>query len=414
MSTDFQHLPWEDAADLSARLTALPIFQRFAPDSDTSEVLKRFFVLKRSQVAPGKPSLSVELRDRLKKADEHFATLGPEERRKLDGSMRALRRRVQRLECDTCALKSGHVCGGEDEDRDDAQLQAPGLCIRLLHELFGDVRNRYGEMIDRWAYDGDSAHRADLDCYLSTRAQPESAYDRAGPDWKICGSTRFTDSATGRESRVKLSIGIDELDWPSLCATFWILVHEYICHSQQGRPDAKPRKACEPSCAFFEGWMDELAIRLVTADLAAMLFPPSSSTFVRNHAPELFAAANQYRSNRYDWGPNERRRRIAEQWEFGVRALGAIDRFLQSFDIDQSRGGLERSIIPLCRLSFRLLAHAPTAAQAARIVAGLFAAPRAARLSAADARLHHLLTAPITNLSNFINELDRITTLSDM
>jgi hypothetical protein len=414
VSDDYRHLAWADATQLSARLVALPIFQHYAPGSDEAEVLKRLF--KPSGVGAEGKSTSQELLDRLDKADQHINTLEAPVRAQMKRPMLALRRAVRKVNCADCSLKSAHQCNGASEDKDDRQLDQPGLCIKLLHDLFQDVVTRYAQWIDRWVFDGEVEHRTDLTLLFSTRAHAEYAYDRAGPEWKICGSTRFVDPLQGRVSLIKLSISYEELDWSSLCAAFWILVHEFVCHAQQGGPTASARVPCLPSCHFFEGWMDEIANRLLLADLDAGLFSKTACDFVKNNAPSLRQAAEGYRNNRYGWCPGDRRHKYAAQWDLGVKAVAAVDRFLQSFDADERSATSERSLPPLLRLSFRIVAAAPNPKQAEKLVIGLLTAAYSAPRKGIDlaGRLYALITGPIGDLYSWINELQDIVELSDM
>lgn len=396
---------WIHATDLAARLKALPVFRDISPESPESELATRFF---KPESRNGGAPLSEQLRERFRRVEHHVGQFGVDTQARLKPLLDSLRASLDLTACKTCAHNSQHVCGGVNLALDDLQLESPGLCLELLHAMWRDVTGRYGAALDELARSGDATTRADLTCYLSLRVKAESAYDSPGRDWKAGGTTRFADARDRRVSEIGLALAVDELDWRSLCVVYWVFVHEFLCHANQGRATALPRQPCRQDCLFFEGWMDEVAFRLMALDLDTGILLGPSTGFVAQHACELRQAASDFRCDRYGWHPGERRLRFSASWDQGKEAVGQVISFLERHDATpQVPGARIRALQVLFKLSFRLQALAPSPSQAREIMMLCLTGPwqASSREPAVAVRVKGLLTQPIDDLRFWINEL---------
>ena len=161
--------------------------------------------------------------------------------------------------------------------------------------------------------------------------------------------------------------------------------------------------------------MDEIAARMLRADLDGGRLGTSVSPFVNTHSRGLAQAASDFRCSRYGWGPSATRHKFARQWDLGVKAVDVVDRFLKGFvpegTLDVEADTLER----LVRLSFRLVGYGPESDLASQIVTWLLTAPTVAQGQGneIEGRLYYLLTAPIKDIYKWINELRSIAGVTD-
>jgi hypothetical protein len=197
---------------------------------------------------------------------------------------------------------------------------------------------------------------------------------------------------------------IQHLDWASLLQVPWLITHEFICHVQQipgAGGAARPR--CAPGCVFYEGWMDEVARRLLQTDLVARAVKPHTG-FIFKHRLTIDDAATKYRAWRYGDAPGANPPKYAAQWKIGMNAARSL---LQLFELACPPDTALRNLVGL---SFRIQRAHPTAAQLEQLawLCQLVSERAMAGDRAIRGRALSVLTGKIVNIAKWINELRRI------
>jgi hypothetical protein len=408
---------------LAVRLFAVQAFRKLQSDSFTSRVFASFCRIDERNAAAvesGGITLADWLHDQLETSRTFLAG---ESGRPLaevsaaNDALRSLSAAIERSTCLKCAdhKKTNHICRGQDANRDARQVGNIGFCIAVLHQLFGYFRKSVSDVIQQWVLDGDLVPLAHLDVRLSTiwRGEPRTQ----GPEerWQVSGRTRFRDREVTphRLSDVQLIFQPAFFDWPSLLVVSWVLMHELACHAFTGfGQGSSQRPECAQDCPFFEGWMDEVAYLLLSADLSFNLRATrrARSEFLTDYRDDILAMANLFRAQRYGDDTGVPVSVHAIQWRLGVQAArDTRDVFERSPLNGDAQDRRRWSLKALIRLSYRIQRHAPAKAEAKQIT--LLLATLAARGRKAGRedpylkRLLLLLTDRIPDISLWINSL---------
>jgi hypothetical protein len=389
----------------TAKILALPIFQVILAQTPQEEVFRRFCsTVEREKSGSGlHDTLGDFLKRQLQLAEGHANALTTQERSLIAPLMADLRSAVNAAVCATCAGPAGHQCDARNASKDSAQITDRGLCLTFFRDLHDTQVNRLKAVIEEWGRAGDP------DLTDSLRHQWGTAWTGAttqpsATNPKVGARTEFLDGGNplARYAELQLGFSVDELDWSSLLMVPWLLAHEFVCHVQQ-TPEvtSMPRKLCRPACAFFEGWMDEVAYLLLQADLASGWFGSGSSEFLNRHHLDVLAAAQQFRSWRFGLP-------MAPQWRLGTRAAKDVLRVFEvTSSVSDETWRRKSALHQLTALSFRIQAASPSPAQLDQVVDSCWAA--AARALKNDlptrSRVLVLLGGPIDDMSNWINKL---------
>jgi hypothetical protein len=153
-----------------------------------------------------------------------------------------------REECAPCA-KLSHCCCQLADGPSEPKPPAGGPCISEIRELMRNVENEVRRIY---------AHFAQLPVpRLQFSARGAHAEEAHGlfQEFHLNGWTDV-------ESNVAACIvGLDfkegHFDWPTLCQTLYVFVHEMMCHAFQGLHGE--RRNSDERCSWSEGWMDALA-----------------------------------------------------------------------------------------------------------------------------------------------------------
>jgi hypothetical protein len=407
-----QHLPLDALTLLATRLVALPIFRRFDPTSSEGEVVRRFCpMLDTLRAVQPPPELSAFLASRLTEARAHLATLPPPETAAITPKLNAVRAALGAVNCATCAGVSGHRCDRVDERRDDAQIDATGLCLGVIRDMHTHVVASVQAALDTWT-DVDREIPQVLDHRWATDWTGRAQFQFPTRDWKSGADTEFQDDAAGRLAEIRLALGVEELDWDSLLAVVWLFNHELLCHVRQVPAGPQPRQPCRAFCPFFEGWMDEVAHGVFEADLISGWLGASASVFVTAHRQEIIDAASDFRRDRYGRGPGANPRRLAAQWQLGAEAARVVRQFLERVSPEVDEGSRRRlSLAQMLTLSFRIQRLSTTPPDLDRMVNALMASASlllSQNKGVQRALLLDMLTRPIKNKVRWIKGLEKL------
>jgi hypothetical protein len=403
-ATPPRHLPFAALKVCAARLLALPVFGPVGETIDIAPLLRRFsgnVEGLKGEPEPRAP-LSKYLNDQIPRAEKYIADELTPEQAKLQPLLAPLRDAVAGFTCKGCA-GGGHQCDGKDHRRDDARIADTGLCLSLIREMHEQLSTRMREVIAQWGW-ADNGH-------------PSPAFEHQwGTDWSDSGpegvprvgaTTDFRDgSASERFAEIRLELQVNDLNWSSLLQIPWLFTHELVCHVFQAPPsDGGPRPACRPACSFYEGWMDEVARRLLRANLVQGSLGPIGSGFVRRRAQDIDDSATSYRRWRRSDKP-----RLARQWIQGANAAeSAAELFELGVPTADLREARHAALRQLVALSYRIQNASRSVSDLDKAVeACLLACRKALSKPAIRPQALALLSRPMGDIGRWINKLNNI------
>jgi hypothetical protein len=265
-----EHLDLERRKALTARILIATEFESGAltPErsgtatnpSDTAAekfetVLRSMLAAADNLIGDGQGSLDESLR-RLTR-DQSFASVEG-----AGGTFEQVRERQNRVKtalanfsCQKCINAATAACSGKDKDYDRSIVDAHGNCISSLKTLTNTIKDWVTQLyqVARIAYQPPSIA-------LSTTHKDKRAYTAILKEFHISGWS-YSESSSPAVSQVGLDIHAQEFGWAQLCACYYILTHEIVCHAFQSL-DGGVREDAEPRCSWSEGWMDRLAFTL--------------------------------------------------------------------------------------------------------------------------------------------------------
>jgi hypothetical protein len=331
-----------------------------------------------------------------------------------------LKRRITQRSCagckreDTKKKRKPYVCGQGSAARDAQQVARVGNCIRPIRGLYDYWHRVVVALISEWAFVSDNSGTEDLTVTFSTECdEPESTSIEVNRPYQVSGATEFLDEHVlpARASDVSLTFTTARLNWNSILAIPWLLTHELVCHAFQGKSHPNTPRYCEVDCPFYEGWMDEVAFRLLQGNLASgwTLTTAGESDFLTQYPAHILDEAAAYRRWRYGEGPVALASVHAPLWRIGRTAaedaLSFFERWHQNEDASARKYWALRKVAVL---SFRLQRLDP-AEQALELVAAIGrvcaegiqdrATPEQAE------RIEEVLMAPATALTPWITKI---------
>jgi hypothetical protein len=399
-----QHIPMHVLQALTTRLIALPVFQR-ANGKPETQLLEAFCIPVNAGVSAQTPGLTAYLVQRLAKTQAALQILEEPARARLAPKVAILETGTREMLCAVCAPQGAHECKGNNAALDDAQVTSVGACITLVRGMqahaFAIVAHALQELGAVEPMTSSSA----IPFQWGTAWTGAATTTTPTQDLQVGACTRFLDDAEGPFSGIELVIGVDHFDWDSLLSIVWAFVHEFFCHAAQRLPAGSPKRTpCRQSCAFYEGWMDELAFEVL--DNTSVTAAPN--TFLSKFETALKAAAALFRSHRYAHGPGRSRPVESRQWDVGVDAAVSLLNFFKTMsDGAGSPNSRRAALAGAIGLSFRIQAANPTVGQLDDIVYGCVGALAGALCGDADQDgfLWSHLTKPIDDIGNWINVL---------
>jgi hypothetical protein len=404
------HIPLRQLAVLASRLAALPVVKDRDGNPVESGLVRTFSgtVANVNYTDVVSKSLSAYLVGRVGDVATYVGILAAPERRIGNGFVSSLAIEVAKFTCASCSAIGGHRCAGASPQLDSDQIASVGLCLQLIRDLHAHVAAQFWPVVRDWGWhDNGSAVPAFQDRWCSRWNSAAAA--RPGLNSKVHGKTEFLDQVAGAPyAEVALIFEVDHLDWPSMLQILWVFTHEYICHAWQAPiASGAARTESEPASTFYEGWMDEVARRLLQADLVNRDFAPPTSAFISSERSTLDQAASDYRSARYGWTPGANPCAQAAQWKIGVNAARRASRVFElsvpSSHQDQQRLALRQ----LVALSWRLQIAAKSEDELEQAVyACLDACDRVLTQIPIDTGpVFAILSGAVTNIARWIKEL---------
>jgi hypothetical protein len=295
----------------------------------------------------------------------------PEELPHFDLFHARLKNGITRKQCSNCG--GSHACDGGSQDA--KRLNDPGLCISVINELLVFLKASVESILKDCSYEeGIPFESLDIEIdrifigAKSGAASPEGAYYRDS----LGGCTEFIDVAApgSRRSRITLEFDGSFFDWHALLAVPWVITHELVCHAFQGRCD-KVRRSCSSDCPFYEGWMDEVASKLLDAivlrhSLATGL--ATQSNILAQHPSQVIDQRDDFRLWRY-------RRNLANRgtpytlWDLGKLGAQNVLNFFDRKIVTSQESRFDAALWMLLKLSMRVQSRDPSHVQAAQIAA---------------------------------------------
>jgi len=427
MSPDHMELP--ALKRLALRLIAAPVFGEVAPDTVEADLHTHFCRFDTKDPSLSSGSLTEFLTFRLAETRSTMPPLtaknGPKAKLLTDQLERVIGTQGNGSDlCSQCAKKTRHVCNGLDKARDAQQVAEKGLCISVIHELFGYLKPAISDIVRIWVNGGDARILQNLDVRVSTVWGGDPVKKDPDPDdrWSVGGALVYRDVQVTPKwlSDVQLKFQPMFFGWSSLLCLPWVITHELVCHAFYGFADRQiERDGCARDCPFNEGWMDEVAHQILVADLTDVgrASTRPRCALMEGWQKEIIETAGHYRGWRYGEIPGSSPTIYAPQWRLGKKvARGVYDVFARSVANRDPSAKARWALRQLVRLSYRIQKHGPDSDLSndivtcmATVVAKAKAIPSKAKASRPEAKLLGeitlLLNDEIETFSNWMSDL---------
>jgi hypothetical protein len=195
----------------------------------------------------------------------------------------------------SCAICCCTICRG-DRDHDNRVITQYGLCIQPLREMLDLLVALASEIYTAVAEDLPRPR-----VMLSTDHTHSDNHRGILGTHGMAGWHRVEEDSTGSWSVVGLTIRDQAFKWESFCSAFYQIMHEVFCHGFQGVAQGSAKRShADPCCAWSEGWMDELAFRIVTETLSDR--HSGLPSWVQSAAGDFRRAANDVHGSRFREG----------------------------------------------------------------------------------------------------------------
>lgn len=360
------HMQLAALKELTVRFIAAEMRAK-TPQPLLTDLLKEFSTVNPDHLARS-DSLSKFLGDQQRRAWKNIQPkIKTADRKQADADVAELKRRITQRSCLGCKREDAknkqtpYICGTGAASRDELQVARVGNCIRPIRSLYEYWHQVVVTLISEWAFAGTDAGLQDLAVTFSTECEDAAsiAIDPNQP-YQVSGATEFLDDHVlpARASDVSLSFTTALLDWNSILAIPWLLAHELVCHTFQGKRSPGKARYCEADCPLYEGWMDEVAFRLLQGNLASgwTMSAAVKSPFLSQYEQQILNEAAAYRRWRYGEGPSAPASVHAPQWNIGRSAaedaLRFFERWHQSEQLETRKYWALRKVMTL---SFRLM-----------------------------------------------------------
>jgi hypothetical protein len=178
----------------------------------------------------------------------------------------------QQICCKTCVAKTAEkkICNGSTHDA--STVDAGGDCIHFIRALFEAARDISQAYYDAFA--GDAFKIKTVEVTFSTEVPSSEKLLKMAADYAVDGATGLEDNGRFAVSTVKLFLNVQKFDWPTYLATFYVLLHELVCHAFVAPATKTKRPASVPYDAYAEGWMDYV-VNIILGELETNAGPAS-------------------------------------------------------------------------------------------------------------------------------------------
>ncbi len=178
---------------------------------------------------------------------------------------------AKEVDCLRCSPPPGVICDGSDADH--VIVNSGGRCIQGVRQVFDDALRNTVRFYQRFStlYGGSRLPEVQLStCYYQDKPHPFPI------QYYVSGATRYHDSNSELLSEVRFNVFPKNFDWDSYLASYYVFLHECVCHVFQGIHTTGLRDVTEPSDPFAEGWMDWISFTMLQDLFAARSGVPST------------------------------------------------------------------------------------------------------------------------------------------
>jgi hypothetical protein len=305
--------------------------------------------------------------------------LSSDDRRRFDRFVDALKKRSGKL-CSDCVRPAQQACSNGTGDA--KLLEHPGLCIKKINDCYETMLVLAKRLIDSWGF-AEGANQTDT-CTVELERHFIGGHGRArappGKRHHVSGTTVFNDPVEIGFRRTTIKVELDGrfFNLETLHCVPWIFAHELFCHAFQGRTGVS-RDPCERDCPFYEGWMDEVAFRVLVEGVYERLNLPGKQIPLANvmldNPMHVVTEAGEFRKWRY--GPKNADGTYPYPQSNWFEGSLAVEDLYQFFVSRNRRNDPHPTALKLmCRLSYLIQSKNPTPLQASELTLclGLLAA----------------------------------------